>query len=114
MKKQRKLAAMATVALSALTVNVQAMEKDTIYNMPADADFSQYYLPNEAQPAQGSVADAAQCLKACETAQACVVWTFKPGRFGSPNSCKLSPKLMSEKGVKTPFTGAASGVVKSR
>lgn len=114
MKKHRKLAAMAAVALSALTVHVQATEKDMIYNMPADADFSQYYLPNEAQPAKGSVADAAQCMKACEAAQACVVWTFKPGRFGSPNSCKLSPKLMLEKGEQSSFTGGASGVIKSR
>ncbi len=103
-----------TLALSGFTINAHAMEKDTIYSMPADADHSQYYLPNDEQPEKGSVADAAQCLKACEAASACVVWTFKPGRFGSPNTCKLSPKLMQEQGIKTPYTGAASGVVESR
>ncbi len=114
MKNQLKLTAVIGFALTGTTISAYAMEKDTIYNMPADADHSQYYLANEVQPAKGSVADAAQCLKSCQAADACVVWTFKPGRFGSPNSCKLSPKLMQEQGVKTPFTGAASGVIESR
>jgi hypothetical protein len=100
-------------ALAVTSMAAQAMEKDTIYSMPADADHSQYYLPDEAQPEKGTVADAAQCLKACEAADACVVWTFKPGRFGSPNSCKLSPKLMQQQGITTPFSGAASGVMES-
>jgi hypothetical protein len=114
MNNKLKLTAIITFALSGVTMNAQAMDKDTIYNMPADADHSQYYLPNDLQPEKGSVADAAQCLKACESANACVVWTFKPGRFGSPNTCKLSPKLMKDKGITTPFTGAASGVIESR
>ncbi|WP_154224192.1 hypothetical protein [Marinicella rhabdoformis] len=107
-------ASIITLALAVTTMAAYAMEKDTIYSMPADAKHEQYYLPNEAQPEKGSVADAAQCLKACEGADACVVWTFKPGRFGSPNSCKLSPKLMQEQGITTPFSGAASGVMESR
>lgn len=103
-----------TLALVSASMTALAMEKDTIYSMPADADHSQYYLPNEAQPAKGSVADAAQCLKACEANNACAVWSFKPGRFGSPNSCKLSPQLMKEQGLTTPFTGGASGVIGPR
>ena len=99
------------MGLMGLSSGVQAMQKDTIYSMPADAEHSQYYLADDVQPKKGAVADAAQCLKACEAAEACVVWTFKPGRFGSPNSCKLSPKLMQENGVTTPFAGAASGIV---
>ena len=102
---------MITFALAATSMAAHAMEKDTIYSMPADADHSQYYLADEAQPEKGAIADAAQCLTACEAADACVVWTFKPGRFGSPNSCKLSPKLMQEKGITTPFSGAVSGVI---
>jgi hypothetical protein len=98
-------------ALMGLSSGVQAMQKGTIYSMPADSDHNQYYLANDVQPEKGTVADAAQCLTACEAAEACVVWTFKPGRFGSPNSCKLSPKLMQEKGITTPFAGAASGVI---
>ena len=105
---------MITFALAATSMAAHAMEKDTIYSMPADADHSQYYLPNIEQPEKGSVADAAQCIKACESASTCVVWTFKPGRFGSPNTCKLSPKLMQQQGIKTPFTGGASGVIESR
>ena len=102
---------MMILALAASSMSAQAMQKDTIYSMPADADHSQYYLPDESQPEKGTVADAAQCLKACQADESCVVWTFKPGRFGSPNSCKLSPQLMHEQGIKTPFAGAASGVV---
>ena len=102
---------MLSTALVFSSMSLNAMEKDTIYSMPADADHSQYYLPDETQPEKGTVADAAQCLKACQAAESCVVWTFKPGRFGSPNSCKLSPQLMHEQGIKTPFAGAASGVV---
>lgn len=112
MKNKLKLTAMITLTLS--VASAQAMEKDTIYNMPADADFSQYYLANEAQPKKGAVTNAEQCMKACSENQACVVWTFKPGRFGSPASCKLSPKLMSENGVKSQYTGAASGVIGTR
>ena len=102
------------MGLIGLSSSAQAMGKDTIYSMPADAKHEQYYLPNDAQPEKGAIADAAQCLKVCEAAEACVVWTFKPGRFGSPNSCKLSPKLMQDNGVTTPFAGAASGVIESR
>ncbi|MCX7553215.1 hypothetical protein OS175_04950 [Marinicella sp. S1101] len=112
MKNQLKLTTL--ISLVAAAMHVQAMEKDTIYNMPADADFSQYYLPNEAQPSKGAVTTADQCLKACEANQACVVWTFKPGRFGSPASCKLSPKMMSDKGVKSSYAGAASGEIDNR
>ena len=111
MKTNKLITATFLMALLALTSGVQAMQKDTIYSMPADAEHSQYYLADDVQPKKGAVADAAQCLKACEAAEACVVWTFKPGRFGSPNSCKLSPKLMQENGVTTPFAGAASGIV---
>ncbi len=111
MKNKLKLTAMITLILS--VTSVLAMEKDTIYNMPADADFSQYYLANDAQPKKGSVTNAEQCMKACSENQACVVWTFKPGRFGSPASCKLSPKLMQEKGKKAQYTGAATGVIKT-
>ncbi len=114
MKNNLKLGAIVTFALSATTINAYAMEKDTIYNMPADADFTQYYLSNELQPAKGTINNAEDCMKACKAEQTCVVWTFKPGRFGSPNSCKLSPKLMQEKGEKAEYAGAASGVVKTQ
>lgn len=110
MKNKRQLITF-FLALTGFAMNANAMEKDSIYSMPADADHSQYYLPNGEQPEKGSVADAAQCLSACEAANACVVWTFKPGRFGSPNTCKFSPKLMLKQGIKTPFVGAASGVM---
>lgn len=105
-----------TLFISVMTlyaINVHAMENNTIYNMPADADFSQFYLSNELQPAKGSVTNAQQCLDACEAHQACVVWTFKPGRFGSPATCKLSPKMMQEKGEKAQFAGGASGIIES-
>ena len=92
-------------------IGVAKGERSQRRPIPADADHSQYYLPDESQPEKGTVADAAQCLKACQADESCVVWTFKPGRFGSPNSCKLSPQLMHEQGIKTPFAGAASGVV---
>ncbi|WP_223786907.1 PAN domain-containing protein [Marinicella meishanensis] len=105
---------LAACTLIGLAAAAQAMDQDHIHNMPADADFSQYYLPNEQQPAKGAVADAAQCMKACEAAQACVVWSFKPGRFGSPASCKLSPQLMLENGEKTAYAGGATGVIESR
>lgn len=98
-------------ALISLSNTAQAMQKDTIYSMPADADHSQYYLADGVQPEKGTVANAEQCLKVCQVTDACVVWTFKPGRFGSPNSCKLSPKLMQEQGITTPFAGAASGAI---
>lgn len=98
-------------ALMGLSSGAQAMQKDTIYSMPTDGDHKQFYLADDVQPEKGTVADAAQCLKACEAAEACVVWTFKPGRFGNPNSCKLSPKLMQEQGITTPFAGAASGII---
>ena len=111
MKIKPPKTAMMILALAASSMSAQAMQKDTIYSMPADADHSQYYFPDESQPEKGTVADAAQCLKACQADESCVVWTFKPGRFGSPNSCKLSPQLMHEQGIKTPFAGAASGVV---
>ena len=114
MKNNLKLGAMITFALSTITINAQAMEKDTIYNMPADADFTKYYLSNELQPAKGAINSAEDCMKACEAEQSCVVWTFKPGRFGSPNTCKLSPKLMQELGEKAQYTGAAAGVIESR
>lgn len=97
--------------LISLSNAAHAMQKDTIYSMPANANHSQYYLPDEVQPEKGTVADATQCLKACQATDACVVWTFKPGRFGSPNACKLSPKLMQEQGFTTPFAGAVSGVI---
>ncbi|MCX7543845.1 PAN/Apple domain-containing protein [Marinicella gelatinilytica] len=99
------------MGLMGLSSGVQAMQKDTIYSMPADGDHNQFYLADDVQPEKGTVADAAQCSKACEAADVCVVWVFKPGRFGSPNSCKLSPKMMQEKGITTPFSGAASGVI---
>jgi hypothetical protein len=97
-----------------LATNAFAMEKNTIYNMPADSDFSKYYLANDLQPKKGGVSTADGCMKACQAVDACVVWTFKPGRFGSPGSCKLSPKMMKENGEKAQFAGAASGVVESR
>ena len=111
MKNKKLVTATILMGLIGLSSGAHAMQKDTIYSMPADAEHSQYYLADDVQPKKGAVADAAQCLKACQAAEACVVWTFKPGRFGSPNSCKLSPKLMQEKGITTPFTGAASGVI---
>jgi|GEM_PF-2539986 len=111
MKNKKSLTATILMGLMGLSSGLQAMQKDTIYSMPADADHSQYYLANDVQPKKGNVADAAQCLKACESTTDCVVWTFKPGRFGSPNSCKLSPKLMQENGLTTPFAGAASGII---
>ncbi|MCB1582509.1 MAG: hypothetical protein KDI92_05540 [Xanthomonadales bacterium] len=114
MNNNLKLSAMVTFALSATIINAHAMEKDTIFNMPADADFTQYYLSNELQPDKGYVNNAEDCMKACKAEQSCVVWTYKPGRFGSPNTCKLSPKLMQEKGEKTEYVGAASGVIETR
>lgn len=111
MKNKKLVTATILMGLIGLSSGVHAMQKDTIYSMPADGDHNQFYLADDVQPEKGTVADAAQCLKACEGADACVVWVFKPGRFGSPNSCKLSPKLMQEKGITTPFTGAASGVI---
>ena len=111
MNNKKLVTATILMGLMGLSSGAQAMQKDTIYSMPADAEHSQYYLADDVQPKKGAVADAAQCLKACQAAEACVVWTFKPGRFGSPNSCKLSPKLMQENGVTTPFAGAASGIV---
>ncbi len=109
--KYLKLTTLATLALSAVSFNAQAMEKDTIYQMPADAEHSQYYLAGDLQPEKGAIKNAEQCLKACQAADGCVVWTFKPGRFGSPGSCKLSPKLMQEKGITKNFSGAASGII---
>lgn len=111
MNNKKLVTATILMGFFGLSSGAQAMQKDTIYSMPADAEHSQYYLADDVQPKKGAVADAAQCLKACQAAEACVVWTFKPGRFGSPNSCKLSPKLMQEQGITTPFAGAASGIV---
>lgn len=114
MQPPTKKTILLTMALIGMALTAQAMDHDQIYNMPADADFSLYYLPDEAHPAKGSVTNASQCMKACEAAEPCVVWTFKPGRFGSPSSCKLSPRLMLENGVKSTYAGGASGVIESR
>lgn len=114
MKRQSSIICITALVMSGLTTSTLAMDQDTIYQMPADADFSQYYLANEQQPEKGVISSAEQCQSACETAQSCVVWTFKPGRFGSPASCKLSPKLMQEQGIKAQYAGGASGVIESR